>query len=36
MSPMEIWEQWDYPLFLNAIERINVLNEIERRNHKDI
>lgn len=31
ISPLEIHKDWSYPMFLNAIERMAVLGEIEMR-----
>jgi hypothetical protein len=31
VSPKEILSDWSYPLFLDAIERLAVVNEIESR-----
>jgi hypothetical protein len=31
ISPLEIHREWSYPMFLNSIERMAVLNEIEMR-----
>ena len=34
ISPHEILNEWDYPLFLDGLERLNVLNEIQHRRDK--
>ena len=34
ISPSEILTKWSYPLFVDSIERLSVLNEIETRRAK--
>lgn len=31
VSPKEVLIEWDYPLFMDALERLAVVNEIEAR-----
>jgi hypothetical protein len=34
ISPSEILTRWSYPLFVDSLERLAVLNEIEHRRAK--
>jgi len=34
ISPADILTKWSYPIFIDSIERLSVLNEIESRKAK--